>query len=272
MTNPPPCARLFVGILVFALAGTLVPLHARAGGTIDAMGAEIGMRPSGTTTVVPVANRAGVPAGVSAVTLNVTATQSSGAGFATVFPCGTARPETSNINYGPGTTIANSVTSKVGADGTVCVYNESPTHLLVDVSGYFAGSSGFGALQPARLLDTRGSSMPASAEDAMLILIDQLRASRGLAAVTPDATLTAFARNWSATMTQSGFRHSGGPYSENIGWSSGSMAPEAVARRLFDAFVVSPPHLANMLGSSWTSVGVGVHTDGNNSYVTLEFR
>ncbi len=272
MTTPPPLARLLIGILVFVLAGTLVPLHARAGGTIDGVGAEIGIRPSGTTTVVPVANRAGVPAGVSAVTLNVTATQSLGAGFATVFPCGTARPETSNINFGPGTTVANSVTSKVGADGSVCIYNESPTHLLVDVSGYFAKSSGFGALQPGRLLDTRRSSPSVSAEDAMMILVNELRASRGLAAVTSDATLTAFARNWSLTMAQSGFRHSGGPYSENIGWSNGSTASEAVARRLFDAFVASPPHLANMVGSSWTSVGIGVHDDGINSHVTVEFR
>ena len=120
-------------------------------------------------------------------------------------------------------TIANAVTAKVGAGGAVCIYNEASTHLIVDVNGYFPPAAGYGALDPARLLDTRRSSPSAAAEDSALILINQLRASRGLVPVQPDATMTAFARGWSSTMSQSGFRHSGGPYSENVGWIRASV-------------------------------------------------
>ena len=228
---------------------------------------------AGVTTALVVTNRGGVPGNATAVTLNVTSTGSLGAGFVTVFPCGTPRPNTSNINFAAGSTVANAVTSKVGAGGKVCVYSDSPTHLIVDVNGFFVPTANYGALNPARLLDTRRSSPVAAAEDVALILINQLRASRGLGPVTPDATMAAFARNWSLTMSQSGFRHSGGPYAENIGWVRNSaLSPEAAALALHTGFVNSPPHFANMVNPAWTAVGVGIHHDGSTWYITLEFR
>jgi len=84
--------------------------------------------------------------------------------------------------------------------------------------------------------------------------------------------MTAFARNWSVTMSQSGFRHSGGPYAENVGWYRGMSSPEAAALGLHNAFLASPTHLANMVYPTWTTVGVGVHTDGASWYATLVFR
>jgi uncharacterized protein YkwD len=153
----------------------------------------------------------------------------------------------------------------------VCIYNDAATHLLVDVNGYFLSTSNFGASEPARLLDTRNSS-PVVVEDIALMLINELRASRGLGPVAPEETMAAFARNWSSTMSQSGFRHSGGPYAENIGWNRGSSSPEAAALGLHAAFVASPPHLANMTNPAWTAVGIGVHYDGTTWHITVEFR
>ncbi len=227
---------------------------------------------AGVTTAVVVANRGGVPGDARAVTLNVTSTGSLAGGYATVYPCGMPRPDTSNLNFAPGQTVANAVTAKVGVDGAVCIYNDAPTHLIVDVNGYYPSSANFGALDPARLLDTRRSSPAAAAEDAALVLINQLRASRGLGPVSADPAMSAFARNWSITMSQSGLRHSGGPYAENVGWYRGSSSPEVAALGLHDAFLASPPHLANMINAAWTTVGVGVHTDGVSWYITLEFR
>ena len=247
-------------------------MSAEAAATVDGQFAELGMSGAGVTTVLAVAGRGGVPADAGAVTLNVTSTGSAGAGFATVYPCGTPRPDTSNINFAAGSTVANAVTSKVGADGTVCIYTHAATHLIVDVNGYFLRSADFGALVPARLLDTRRSSPAAAAEDAALLLIDQLRASRGLGPVSVDATMNEFARNWSVTMSQSGFRHSAGPYAENVGWYRGVSSPEAAALGLHDAFLASPAHLANMVNPTWTTIGVGVDTDGEAWYITLVFR
>ena len=67
---------------------------------------------AGATTSLVVANRGGVPGNATAVTLNVTSTGSLGGGFATVYPCGTPRPNTSNINFAAGSTVANAVTTQ----------------------------------------------------------------------------------------------------------------------------------------------------------------
>ena len=94
-----------------------------------------------------------------------------------------AASEASNLNFAPGQTITNAVTSKVGTGGAVCVYNQSATHLIVDVNGYFPPAAGYGAVQPARLLDTRPVATTPAAEDLSFVLVNQLRASRGLASL-----------------------------------------------------------------------------------------
>ena len=100
--------------------------------------------------------KGGVPSsGVSAVALNVTAVSTETndfGGFVTVYPCGT-RPDASNLNFTSGQTIPNSVIAPVSGSGKVCFYVYGKAHLLADVSGYFP--SGFEALTPKRLLDTR---------------------------------------------------------------------------------------------------------------------
>ena len=131
-------ARRLAGLaLALALAGALVPVHVEAAATVDGQFAELGIRDAGVTTSLVVANRGGVPANATAVTLNVTSTGSLGGGFVTVYPCGTPRPNTSNVNFAPGSTVANAVTTKVGAGGAVCIYNDAATHLIVDVNGYY---------------------------------------------------------------------------------------------------------------------------------------
>lgn len=110
---------------------------------------------------IQVAGRGGVPADATAVVLNVTATAPNGAGYITVFPGGQAQPNTSNVNVErPGQTVANLVTVQLGGGG-VWVYGSIPTHLIVDVFGYFTPSGNtsagrFVAFGPQRIIDTRG--------------------------------------------------------------------------------------------------------------------
>ena len=68
--------------------------------------------------------------------LNVTVTESTAPGFVTVYPCGIPRPLASNLNFDIGTTVANATLVKVGANGTVCLFNSGTTHLVADVNGY----------------------------------------------------------------------------------------------------------------------------------------
>jgi hypothetical protein len=59
-----------------------------------------------------------------------------------VFPDGTARPATSNLNFTAGETIPNLVIVPVGADGKVDFYNDSAgtVQLIADLSGVWLPS------------------------------------------------------------------------------------------------------------------------------------
>jgi hypothetical protein len=104
-----------------------------------------------------------IPAGASAVAVNVTVAQATNAGYWTVWPTGLPQPVASNVNVEAGDTVANTVIVPVGADGTVSVYSLSGGQLLVDVVGWFTGASdaaGTDGLletftQPVRVVDTR---------------------------------------------------------------------------------------------------------------------
>jgi Repeat of unknown function (DUF5650)/Putative Ig domain len=128
------------------------------GATVDALQQAGGLRASGSTTTVTIAGRANIPADAKAVAVTVTATGPAGNGYLTVYPCGTAMPNSSNLNYTAGSDMANLVISKLGTSGSVCVYTSAATHLIVDVTGYFPAGSTYEPLQPARLLETRTGS------------------------------------------------------------------------------------------------------------------
>lgn len=96
-----------------------------------------------------------VPAsGVGSVRLNLAVTETSGAGFVTVYPCG-VRPFASSLNFGTGETVANAVLSAVSGSGEVCFHSSVPAHLVVDLNGWYATGSTFTSVTPARVVDTR---------------------------------------------------------------------------------------------------------------------
>ena len=106
--------------------------------TVDGLHAGTGLVAAGTTVVLPVTGRGGVPVGTTAVALNVTATDATGIGYVTVYPCGDVRPEASTLNTTADGATPNAVVAKVSAEGTVCLYvAEAATQLIADVGGYF---------------------------------------------------------------------------------------------------------------------------------------
>jgi hypothetical protein len=114
---------------------------------------------------VKVRGMAGIPAGASAVVMNLTVTEPRSFGFLTVYPSGTGKPSASNVNYSAGQTVPNLVVVPVGADGNVTVSNTSSgsAQVVADVSGYFLTGTpiqpgAFGYLAATRFLDTRVSS------------------------------------------------------------------------------------------------------------------
>jgi hypothetical protein len=118
----------------------------------------------GATLNVQVTGRGGVPSsGVSAVVLNATVTDTTSAGFLTVWPAGVARPATSNLNWTVGKTVPNLVEVALGAGGQVSAYNGLGfTDLVLDVEGYVAAptvtpppAGMYNPVVPSRVLDTR---------------------------------------------------------------------------------------------------------------------
>jgi hypothetical protein len=95
----------------------------------------------GGTISLQVTGVDGVPAsGVTAVVLNVTATNPTASSYVTVYPDGSSRPLASNLNFTAGETIPNLVTVPVGADGQIDFYNQSGSvNLVADLAGYYTG-------------------------------------------------------------------------------------------------------------------------------------
>jgi hypothetical protein len=65
-----------------------------------------------------------IPSYASAVALNATATNATANSHLTLWPAGRTQPVASTLNWAPGWTIANSVTSAVGAGGRITAYNQ----------------------------------------------------------------------------------------------------------------------------------------------------
>ncbi|MEU3843447.1 hypothetical protein AB0E88_25825 [Streptomyces sp. NPDC028635] len=112
---------------------------ARAMDTRDGTGVRKGTVGPGGTVTLQVTGRGGVPAtGVTAVVLNVTATGPTASTYISAYPSGTARTSASNLNPGPGDTVAGLVVVPV-IDGKVTFYNHAGTvHLIADVEGFYA--------------------------------------------------------------------------------------------------------------------------------------
>ncbi len=124
-----------------------------------------GLIGAGQTIDVQVAGEGGLPSsGISAVVMNLTATEASAIGFVTAYPTNVAQPLSSVLNMaGPGDTVANLVVLPLGPTGKVRFYSLNGTHLLGDVMGYFTDGSApvttdglFVPLAPNRVFDSRG--------------------------------------------------------------------------------------------------------------------
>ncbi len=91
----------------------------------------------------------------TAVMLNVTVTNPEAAGYVRVWPCGQPQPQTSNINFVAGETVANLAIAAVGSSGTVCLSSTAATDLVVDLDGWVPAGSSYQPSTGQRVLDTR---------------------------------------------------------------------------------------------------------------------
>ncbi len=123
--------------------------------TIDTQHAGTGIIPADTPTEIQITGRNNIPTNATTAILNLTITQPDAPGFATVYPCTDDIPTASTINYTPGQTIANAVTTQLSPTGTICIYTLATTHIIIDATGYTTDDSTLHTVAPGRLLDTR---------------------------------------------------------------------------------------------------------------------
>ena len=103
--------------------------------TFDDTFRNTGQRAGGTVWEIPIAGRGNVPTTATAATINLTVTGATTNGWAAAYPCGDL-PATSSINYGPGITRSNELITKLSPTGTVCIYTDTATHVIIDTVGH----------------------------------------------------------------------------------------------------------------------------------------
>jgi hypothetical protein len=163
---------------------------------------------AGSVQTVPVLGLGGVPTDASAVSINLTVVSPRSTGYLTAFPCSSGLPLVSNSNYVRDQVVASAAVVPVAADGSICVFSNEGTHVVVDVTGAFPAGAGFVPLTPDRLADTRFSGagqrqpagnplvvpvlgragVPADAAAVVLTVTATEPVAGGFAAVTPCGT------------------------------------------------------------------------------------
>ena len=79
-----------------------------------------------------------VPSTAAAYSLNVTVVPDGVLSYLTAWPAGAGRPLVSTLNSFDGSVVANAAIVPAGTQGAVSIYATNPTHVILDINGYFA--------------------------------------------------------------------------------------------------------------------------------------
>ena len=120
---------------------------------------------SGSVLNIPIVGQASIPSNAIAVVANVTVTNTTAnGGYLTLFPgLESAAPNSSNLNWNSGQTVANLVTVPIGPNGAIQAYNfMGQADVIIDLAGYYGPNSTSGLtlgeyfpVTPFRICDTR---------------------------------------------------------------------------------------------------------------------
>ncbi len=169
----------------------------------------------------------GFPA--DAIQLNVTVADASASGFVTLYPDGTPRPVTSNLNFAAGQTIANEVSVRPGADQFVDIYNGSsePVGIVISTFGLNSGPGwdSYFPVNATRLLDTRAGRPVAGHGTAALKIAGTNGVPADAAAVLLNVTETDARSSGYLTTFDTGLPD---PTVSELDWSAGQTAQNLV--------------------------------------------
>jgi GH25 family lysozyme M1 (1,4-beta-N-acetylmuramidase) len=163
---------------------------------------------SRSVEVFQVTGRAGIPAGATAITGNLTVTGQTASGWLTLGPAAGGVGGFSTLNFPVGDDRANGTTVSLGPGGTLSVvFDGAPpsavTHVVFDVTGYFVpddSGATYGTVTPNRILDTRTGNGIAGALRAGIPEVFQVTdRHKGTAAVNIPAAAIAVTGNLTVT-------------------------------------------------------------------------
>jgi hypothetical protein len=94
---------------------------------------------TGGSFILQVSGLSGVPAGASAVILNVTVTNTNASSFLVAYPSTVLLPTASDLNWVSGQTVANMAVASLGTTGAITFYNGvGSSDVVVDLAGWFS--------------------------------------------------------------------------------------------------------------------------------------
>jgi hypothetical protein len=120
----------------FTPIGPTRVVDTRAGSGQPLAGMTLG---AGSVDSTSIATTAGLPANTAALAGNVTVANATGSSFLTVYPLGTGRPTSSDLNWVPGEVASNMLLGKLGNAGSISFFNPSGrVDVIIDVCGFWS--------------------------------------------------------------------------------------------------------------------------------------
>lgn len=184
----------------------------------------------GVTITVP------VDGGFSDVlALNVTVTNASAPSYLVVWPAGQPHPNSSNLNFDAGQTVANRVIVPVA--GSISIYNAAGfVDVIADLNGAFrperanaTAGCRFTPISPTRILDTRNGASPLGPNSAMAVQVGGTVVPATAKAVVVNITVTdTSAASYLAAWPDQSPR----PLASDLNWSAGATVPSLAVVQL----------------------------------------
>lgn len=156
------------------------PVPVRLIDTRDGTGTTVAPLKGGCTLVV----RPDVPAGTTAVAVTFVTVDTAAQGYLTAYPCGIERPFTSAVQSRPGRLVSGAAIVPLGAGGTFCVFSNTTTELVVDLTGSYSpsGSARYQPITAQRRFDSRSTGVRLAAGSVIRV------STRGQGAGAADST------------------------------------------------------------------------------------
>ncbi len=200
--------------------------------TRSGLGGKNGAFTAGQSFDLEVSGHGGVPDDATAVALTVTYTGPTAPGYITVWPTAQPQPLASTTNpNGVGDIRSNLAMIPLGAGGKVSIFSFAPTHVVIDVIGWFSTASDntgkFTVVTPARIADSRQASAPfgriAAGGEATMDFSTVVAGDAGAALYNLTATNTVAGGFLTAHPSGSAV-----PEASSVNWSAGGQSRAAL--------------------------------------------